>query len=480
MKKILTSLLIAGFLIGCEEALEIDPQQSLPDETVFTEAQAAEGALIGTYNLLQDIHVLGSQPQIIADYQTDNVNFVGSFPTLQDINTFSVNAENGTAEEVWRDHYETIVATNAIIENLPDLEDADIEEVRDQFLGEARFIRALCYFNLVNLYAQPYQFESGNNLGVSIVLDPFDGGIVLYDRETVNAVHERVAIDLDSARMLLPPVIAQGRASSVAATALLARLRLYRDEWQAAADLAGEVLASEDYSLAPDYSFYNTISPELIFTIENIEIDFENQSDEEAGAGSWDSYYEPNDQGGRGDAPFSQDLKDAFLAEPGDLRFDLQERGTTFSGDSADFTTKYDDGALNTSDPAIIRYSEMVLIRAEALAELSGINQESIDLVNQIRERAGLEPWTENTYTSNNEFLEAIATERRKELAFEGHRRMDLLRRGQPLRTDESVPESAAAIGAGIGVGVGDEDAIFPIPVREVELNPGLVQNPGY
>ena len=479
MKKILIFLITIGFLFACDDELEIEPQQSISDQSVFADPQAAVGVLIGTYNLLQDIHAFGSQPQVIADYQSDNVNFVGSFTTLQDINTFSVTAENGTITEIWRDNYEPIIATNALIENLPNVEGLD-ESERNQYIGEARFIRALCYFNLVNLFAQPYQFEDGSNLGVPIVLDPFVGEVILYDRATLNEVHERIAIDLDSARILLPPVTEQGRASSVAATALLARLRLYREEWQAAADLAGEVLSSEEYSLASDYSFYNTVSPEIIFSIENIEIDFENQSDEEAGSGSWDSYYEPNNQGGRGDAPFSQDLKNAFLAEPGDLRFDLQERGTTFSGDSADFTTKYDDGALNTSDPAIIRYSEMVLTRAEALAELNGINQESIDLVNRIRTRAGLSEWTTGTFTSAEAFLEAIATERRKELAFEGHRRMDLLRRGKPLRTAESVPATAAATRAGIGVEAGDPLAIFPIPVREVELNPGLVQNPGY
>ncbi|WKN29669.1 RagB/SusD family nutrient uptake outer membrane protein [Porifericola rhodea] len=481
MKKLFIIALTALTITACNDELELSPQQSLSDELAFSDALAAEGVLIGAYNLLQDIHVFGSQPQVVADYQTDNVNFVGSFTTLQQINNYSVNADNGTVSEVWQDHYEAILAANAVIANVPGIEDPALtDDLKNQLVGEATFIRALCYFNLVNYYAQPYQVANGANLAVPLVLEPFTGEVILYERSSLEAVHQQIITDLNQVRELLPAKIEQGRASSTAATALLSRLRLYRGEWEQAASLANEVIGTEGYALATDYSFYNSVSVEHIFTIENTEIDFENQSDEESGSGSWDSYYEPNNQGGRGDAPFSSDLMSAFEEESGDLRYQLKEKGTTFSGDSAIFTTKYDDGALNSSDPSIIRVSEMVLNRAEALAELNGINQESIDLMNLVRERAGLTAWNLTTFDSKDALLEAIAVERRKELCFEGHRRMDLLRRGLPLRTEESIPESAAPIGAGIGVKAGDNNAIFPIPQRERDLNPDLEQNPGF
>jgi starch-binding outer membrane protein, SusD/RagB family len=114
----------------------------------------------------------------------------------------------------------------------------------------------------------------------------------------------------------------------------------------------------------------------------------------------------------------------------------------------------------------------MYLNRAEALAEVNGVNAESVDLINELRQRADLSDWSTSDFASKQEFLDAIAVERRKELCFEGHRRMDLLRRGQSLRPtgttyhDNSVP--------------GADKTIMPIPQRERDLNPNLSQNTGY
>jgi len=122
----------------------------------------------------------------------------------------------------------------------------------------------------------------------------------------------------------------------------------------------------------------------------------------------------------------------------------------------------------------VIRVTEMFLNRAEALAEINGINQESIDLINRLRTRAGLPVWTLTTFTTKERLIAGILNERRKELAFEGHRRMDLLRRGLPLRS--SGPTAALSIPCT------SAKVILPIPQREIDINPGLKgqQNPGY
>ena len=479
MKNIIVySFLALFFLASCEEDLELVPQQSLSDQTAFSDPTAAQGVLIGTYNLLQDLHSFGSMPQLISDYVTDNVNFVGTFTGLQEINTYSVTAGAGEISEIWRDTYEPILTANAIIANAAEVPGITDEEA-NRILGEAHFIRALCYFQLVNLFGQPFQVENGARDGVPLYLEPFTGEIVLLPRSSVNEVHQQIIRDLGEARTRLPKEIAQGRASSIAAIALESRLRLYREEWTEAADLANQVINDPDatHTLAPDYSFYNALSPEIIFSIENTTIDFENQNDEESGSGSWDSYYEPNDQGGRGDAPFSADLLAAF--EPGDLRESFREVGTTFSGIPENFTLKYDDGPTNSSDPALIRFSEMLLNRAEALVEISfGNAADAISLINPLRIRAGIPTWSPADFATQDDLLEAIENERRLELAFEGHRRMDLLRRGKPLRTATSVPASAA--GAGVGIVAGDDRAIFPIPQRELDLNGELTPNNGF
>ena len=482
MKKI-AFFLIIGLLAttACDDDLNILPEQSISSDLAFSDIKTAQGVLIGTYDLLQDLHVFGSQPQFISDFVADNVNFTGSLPSLQEFNNFQQISNNTTVSEVWRDSYEAILAANAIIANAQSIPDGTDDE-KNQLEGEARFIRALVYFQLANLYAQPWQVSNGSNLAVPLYLDEFTGEVILLPRNTLAEVHDQVIADLNQAQSLLPAVMPQGFASSGAARALLSRLRLYRGEWTQAAELASAVLESGVYSFAPDYSFYSSISPEHVFSIENSAVDPASDTDAELGSGSWDGYYEGSDQSGRGDGGFSADLVAAFEAEPGDLRYALREVANTFGGVAAEFTTKYDDGPNNSSDGPLLRITEVMLNLAEALAELNGKNDAtSISLMNQIRERAGLSPWAEDgsSFGTNEAYLEAIATERRKELCFEGHRRMDLLRRGFALRTETSIPATPLA-NAGVGVGAGDDLAIWPLPTTELDINPQLVQNPGY
>lgn len=469
MKKLYISILSLFVLLACDDKLEIAPEQSISDALAFSDIATANGVLIGSYHLLQDNDVLGGTIQMIDEYMADNVNFSGSFPDLQAMNNYQQNALNtNVVTNAWRDNYEAILATNAIIANAQDLPDGSDEE-KNQLEGEARFIRAIVYFQLCNMYGQPFSVGNGSSLAVPLYLEPFTGEIVNLPRNTVAEVHAQVIADLEAARNLLPNTIEQGRATSIAATALLSRVRLYRGEWQEAADLANTVISAGTNTLAADYTFYNTVNPEYIFTIENTNID---------GSGNaYDLYYEGVNDGGRGDAEFAIDLVNAF--DPADLRLALREDGTNFTGATRSYSTKFNDGATGTSDAPVIRLSEMHLNRAEALAEINGVNQESLDLVNPIRTRAGLASWTVADFATSTELINAILLERRLELAFEGHRRLDLLRRGLPLRTETSIPVDVENENA-FGQGAGDNFVIYPIPQREIDLNPELQQNPGF
>jgi hypothetical protein len=131
----------------------------------------------------------------------------------------------------------------------------------------------------------------------------------------------------------------------------------------------------------------------------------------------------------------------------------------------------------NKDDAPLIRVTEMYLNRAEALAELNGVNQVSIDLMNALRTRAGLPNWTLATFATKQAFINAILNERRKELAFEGHRRMDLLRRGLALRSSGSTAATSRPCDP-----TNSPKVLLPIPQREIDINPALKgqQNPGY
>jgi hypothetical protein len=478
MKKLfynISALLLTTLLFNaCSERLELEPEQSLSETVAFANRAAAESSLLGVYSQSQLIEVFGSQPQIIQDYMADNTNFVGSFPTLQEVNNYSVVAPNVSIQSWWQVHYRAINAANTVIERVPTVSDPALTPaLAAQYIAEAKFMRAIMYFHMLNIWAQPYNLDNGASPGVPLVLTAFTGDIQLPARSTVAQVQAQIRQDLLDAVNDLPDsygnaTLTRSRATKGAARAFLARLHLYRGEYQEAANFAGQVLGSALYAPAGNLSFYNALSSEDVFVIFNSAID-----NGRTGAGGWASYHRPASAGGRGDCPFTADLVALFQSEEGDLRFtQLSDLVTDAAGNAGvRMTRKFPDAATNTDNAPLMRVSEVMLNRAEALAELNGVNQESVDLVNPIRVRAGLAPWAASDFSSKEQFIDAILTERRKELCFEGHRRLDLLRKGKGLRS--TGPNVAASA-------FGQPRTIMPIPQREIDLNSNLVQNPGY
>jgi len=460
--KIIALLFVFGLTFSCEDSLEVVPEDNVASNTVFGSLATIEGAVIGVYSRFQDPDLNGV-PQMTSDFMADNVNFVGSFPTLQEINNFETLATNGSIDNIWNDGYRAIGAANNVIVNLPEVDIASVtgltSELVNQFVAEAKFVRALVNLSLVNQFAQPYQFSTGANLGIPLVTMPFEGGDISefqLARSTVNEVHAAIIQDLTDAASALPSENGF-RADSGAATALLARLYLLREDWSNAATMANDVISSGTYVLSTGYDFYdnNSSSPEHIFVVAN------NTTD--SGGGTYTNFFNPA-PGGRGDAPFSQDLVDTFNAEPGDLRFtELTAPATDALGNDAVFTTKYPDVVNDASDGMVLRIAEMYLIRAEAnlRGNLSVGGVTPLEDVNRIRERAMLTPLMSVD-------LDAILLERRKEFAFEGLRRMDLLRNNLNLRP-----------GGGALSAPGADKVIFPIVDDEINNNPNAVQNPG-
>ncbi|MFS4493861.1 RagB/SusD family nutrient uptake outer membrane protein [Maribacter sp. 2308TA10-17] len=467
MKKLqkITTLLGLLLIFSCEDQLNVVPEDSVESATVFNTRGSINGAVVGIYSKNQSGDLNGNI-QLMSDFMSDNVKFVGSFPSLQEIDQFETLATNATIDNIWLDSYEVIGAANNIIVNLPNVDLPDLsDDEKAQFIGEAKFLRALTYFQLVNIFAQPYQFSNGSNLGVPLVTEPFLAESVLSDfqleRSTVNEVHALVEQDLLDAITNLPE--SNGlRAEAGAARALLARLYLYREQWADAASFADQVINSSEYSLAPVYDFYDDSpeSAENIFSVVNTPTDGPQEA-----AGSDEVYvnFYNAAPGGRGDAPFSQDLLDAFASEAGDLRFStLSVAASDAQGNDTFFTTKYPDVVNNASDGMVLRVTEMYLIRAEAnFRNGTSVGDSPLNDINRLRARAGLA----NLASVD---LAIISTERRKELCFEGHRRMDLLRNNLNLRPD------GGAISA-----PGADKVIFPIVDDETTNNPNITQNPG-
>ncbi len=475
MKNIKIAILSAMVLVGasCSDRLELLPEQSLAGSQAFSSAANAEATLRGVYSQTQLLEVFGSGPQIIFDYQADNTDFVGSFPTLQDINSYVTTSPNATIQVYWQVHYRVINAANSVIENVPGITDPALTpEISKRLVAEAKFLRAITHFNLLHMFGQPFQIQSGATPGVPLLLKSFTGEIDFPSRATVAECYEQIRKDLNEALVDLPVVTtpaSRGRATKGAAAGFLSRLHLYKGEYQLAADFANQITgANTSYSLATNYSFYGAMpTAEHVFVIINSATD-----NGRTGSGGWASYHRPASNGGRGDCAMASNLETSFNTEPTDKRFvDLSTFVTAADGQRKRMTLKFPDAATNADLSPLMRTSEIYLTRAEALAELNGINNESLTLVNGIRTRAGLPAWTATTFTTKESFVNAILEERRKELCFEGHRRMDLLRRGLPLRT--SGPTASLAV-------FGGPKTVLPIPQREIDLNKSLVQNQSY
>ncbi|MFK5958626.1 MAG: RagB/SusD family nutrient uptake outer membrane protein [Lutibacter sp.] len=467
LKKIIYTLLILliiSTVSSCEDNLDIGPEDSLTGDVVLSNATLAEGVLIGAYARMRDDDAFNGTTQLTQEWMSDNVNFLGSFPTFQEIRDYTTLADNTSVLPFWRDAYDVISPVNFLINELPIIEVPDLlDSDKDRLIAEAKFIRAITNFNLVNLFAQPYQLSSGANLGIPIITDFFEGDETIFqiERNTVNEVHAFIEQDLLEAIPNLEEVTSRGRASKGAARALLSRLYLYRDQFAQAADFSNQVIQSSQYALAADYTFYNqNESSEHIFQIINDAVDGQTSGQGWSGLANAAPV-------GRGDAPFSQNLLDAFASEPGDLRFTtLNANGTDAVGGVSTFSTKFPDGVNNADNGPILRITEMYTIRAEAnLRAGSSVGDTPLNDINTLRTRAGL-----SLLVSVD--LDIILNEKRKELCFEGQRRMDLLRNGMSLRRVGMPNVTESAFGA--------NKTVLPIPTTELDLNPNISQNPGY
>lgn len=458
------SLLLLALMVilttSCEDKIELLPEDLTASDVVFSNGALALGAVTGIYNRAQQDDVLNGTLQFSTEWQSDNVEFIGTFTTFGEIRDYATLAANTSINGMWDDNYEVIGAANLVIDNVPLVQDESFTDAqRSQAIAEARFMRALVYFNISTIFGQPLQVGSGvNNLSVPLVVSSELGQEL--PRATLGQVYDFVETELLDIVSDLPSNT-RTLANQGAANALLARKALYEERWTDAANFANDIISNSFYSLAPDYTFYDSPdSPEHIFTLVN---DAVNGQDSGQGFSGLSNPV----PGGRGDVPFSQDLLDAYAAEPGDLRFDnLTQTGPGAEGADRIFTNKFPEDVNNSDDAPVLRVTEMYLTRAEAnFRGGTSIGATPLEDINTLRNRAGLADLTSVT-------LEIILNERRKELAFEGQRRMDLLRNNLSLRRPGQPNEASSAPGM--------DRTIYPIPQSVRDLSPFLDQNPGY
>lgn len=467
MKSYKRVLLAAGVvgalsLAGCKKNNFEDPFNSFAPETAFTTPDRIEKASVGMYDQLQNANFYGGWALIFPDIRGIDATPSTYFGQMALYNTLL--ATDGTVAGAYRGAYRTIYESNLFLKYFVPNSDKVSAEKANQYVGEAKFIRSLVYFSLVNLWAQPYSFTAdASHPGVPLVLDAADDPFAPANqiaRSSVAEVYSQIEADLLDAESKLPArggssdFSSVARATKGAAQALLARLYLYKGDWPKAAQYADLVINSGDYDL--------NASPELTFgapytTVESIFSVAHNGGDNPNTNNSIGQHY---GAGARGDIPVFKDYID--LMEPTDLR----RVNLTEEVSGAFWTTKYSAGT--TDWVPVLRYAEILLIKAEALArQAAGVDATAVGLVNEIRERSEATPVAPAT---KQDLIDAILLERRIELAFEGQGSFDFLRTGRDIPAHGVVSAQAW----------GNNYMVLPIPKYDTDKNPNLVQNPGY
>lgn len=451
LKKTGIALLLALSLAGCDSLLDQNPVDELPEDIAITTPEGARAALAGAYGALQEDSYYGGDFYLFGDLSSDNSvhDDDGTSNSYADADANQLLSNNGVIGAIWGSIYAAIHRANVLIDRVPSVTGIDPVE-RDQILGEAYFLRALHYHNLVKIFG-----------GVPLRLVPAASveEASQIARSTEAETYTQILSDLQQAGSLMTSTSPANHATVGAVDALRARVYLFQDDLANAVAAADAVIGA-GYDLASNFSDLfdadGQDTPEDIFKVTFTDIQYQ-----------YMYYWISCDVGGGCETAPSQVLIDAFT-DPYDATTD--ERLTwSITGSSLPLTepdawgTKYPTTA-GGEDIHAIRFAEVLLIKAEALARQSQLGL-ALDEVNKIRVRAGLAALTLGVeVTTQAEVLAEIDRQRFLELAMEGDRWSDLTRRG--------VAETVLGIPA--------FQTLYPIPLAELDVAPNIVQNPGY
>lgn len=447
--KLLFFIPVFLFVIGCENELEINPTDNLPGELAFASEANIAAILVGTYEEAGQIDTYGGIVKMTPDLlaTTDQAFWVGTFIEPRQAFQKSLLVDNFWIEGLWANAYETINQANLVIDNLEIVTSSQAE--KDRIEGEAKFLRALNYFDLVRSFSAPYVPGQANaQPGVPLRLT----GLVDYAqnlemaKSSVDEVYAQILADANDAYELLPAEN-EFYADRYAAKALLARMYFQQGDYANARDAAHDVLTNSGHSLAPTYAgaFNNDVDgPEDIFSF---------QITSQTGTNNLVVHYASESDGGRGGDIV---VEEAYL----DLFDDADDERRSFvyinPVNDRQLTLKYTNQFGNIN---IFRIAEMHLIRLESnFREGTAIGLAPLDEINALRARANADPLPGPLN------LDLIFNERQLELAFEGFLLHDIKR---VQGTVGSLPFD-------------DTSLVYPIPQAEVDTNPLITQNPGY
>lgn len=493
MKKLGTTIIMLVLVLliqSCsDDFLNRKPLGSLTQDTFFKTETHAVQAVNAVYAQFRTWEMAGLPYVGVTDVISDDSD-KGSTENdalyLKEIDEFLYDPTNQAFSTIWSGHFQSISRANLAINNIPGIEMDNV--LRDRLIGEARFLRAFCYFRLVQWFGE-----------VPIIDKPLaEEEYFTLQRQPVAQVYDFIESDLKAAILALPEKSKYagadlGRATKGAAKGILAKLYMLQQKYNEALALCEEVINSKEYSLITQYNTIftqaNENGVESVFEIGAVALQAA-----VAGPGATPFNMVQGIRGvpnlGWGFNRPSDDLVSAY--EPGDPRRqatviyvgEVLPDGITVVEDNADiFNERYNQKAWVPSHPGlqdngpgnirILRYADILLLAAEAAMETNN-SAKSLEYLNQVRKRArGTNNFILKDITTTNqaELRTAVRKERRVELAMEQQRWYDLKRWGIQGATLTKLGKAFLA----------NKHELFPIPQTEVDLTDGsLQQNPGY
>ena len=481
-----TFAILLSFTSCHDDLLNPIPESLLTNVNAFENSTDLDLAVLGIYNRLQSRFPTDYE---LMEIPSDNMYgyYFATAPGMAEIGLLDVSPENPRLNVFWKDTYNGIFRANTVLENIEVPTDYSTE-LKDKHIGEAKFLRAYFYFDLVRIF--------GGVPAVTSIIEVEESRQV--PRATETEIYALISSDLNDAIAKLPTTSEQGRLSKAAAIALMAKVKVYEEKWSDAKTLLERLFADYDYELLPDFKdlfrIETEVNAESIFSLPYLE--GTNGHTLTYALAPTAGVYGVINNGSRVGRP-TWDLHKAY--DPGDSRFSvtITEWQRTFSSAPDDepfwfpyfnkFIIPIDNISSSGLDLPVLRLADMVLLYSEALYQL-GDQETALAQLNSIRERAFGD--SDHNYTlvdiaTPELFMDKLLLERRLELAVENNRWFDLVRTGRFTTAltqleSEYNPSTEQAVIQNLNAQAYMK--YFPIPYEQIQLAaPGVMeQNEGY
>jgi starch-binding outer membrane protein, SusD/RagB family len=476
-------VLLISFSSCNKDKLEPEFETGFESDVVFDTRTRIEGQLRGIYASVKNAGVYGGRHQIFNEIRGPEFNNVRSnVVTGFDIWNYSpTNNSVNSINNHWIRCYYVINLVNVFLDGMANKGGQEVVGTADatKWVAEARFVRAISYFSLLNFYARPYNDGNGSKPGVPLRLTPITGtGDYKLARATVAQVYDQILSDLNFAEANLGLTNGSVTSNTTRAhrnTAIAFKTRVYLNMGKYAEVIteANKIVSTSPpftsatgvvHRLNPSFTevFTNYTTAESIFSMPFFSNEAPGTQNQLA------FYYNPGPLGGNGEYSL---VASGIIANTGWRSVDARRThiASTGSGSSVvRWLNKYQGRAPYTDWAPVLRYAEVLLNLAESLARVAGtgpVDSRSLELLNAVRNRS--DAGVTLSATTNADLINQILLERRIELLGEGFAGLDITRLGNDLPSKTGVSSVPPAL----------RNYIWPIPANELALNPLCVDN---